>query len=164
LRVRTALDDGRKGKFFVGSVGSPDGQKRACGDHEGSGVKVSWIHSLGPGAASYRYRAQMPAEQVERITGHKCSLNAGAADVVVFAKPMPDDLQTIRMVKNDGARVVVDFCDDHFDHPTLYAVYRDMAKQADIITCPTGASDSRASGPRWTFMLRLVIGCSKKAL
>jgi len=115
---------------------------RAPGDGRRA-VKISWIHSLGPGAASYRYRAQIPAEQVHRFTEIHCSLNAGVADVVVFAKPMPDDLQTIRMARNDGARVVVDFCDDHFDHPTLGPVYRDMAKQADIITCPTGTMGAR---------------------
>jgi len=106
-------------------------------------VKVSWIHSLGPGAASYRYRAQMPAEQVERIAGHECSLNAGAADVMIFAKPMPDDLATAKMAKNDGVRVVVDFCDDHFAHREIGETYRRMANVADIITCPTATMGAR---------------------
>lgn len=106
-------------------------------------MKVSWIHSLGAGAASYRYRAQMPAEYVSQAINCQCYLTDIMSDVMVFAKPMPGDLATAKMAKSDGARIVVDFCDDHFAHRDFGPVYREIAKLADIITCPTAMMGAR---------------------
>lgn len=80
--------------------------------------------------ASYRYRAKIPAEQIGAI------INSTEADVFVFAKPMAEDCVLIGQLKAKGAKVVVDFCDDHF---MSHGFYRTMAEAADLITCPSKA-------------------------
>ena len=77
--------------------------------------------------ASYRYRAAIPAKAIE------AGVNSGMADVVVFSKPMDGDLEIAKQAKSDGTKVVVDFCDNHFDK----TLYREMARIADKITCPS---------------------------
>lgn len=91
--------------------------------------KVSFIHAGGPGMASYRYRAQMPAQWLG------VSLNDASADVVVLAKPQPQE--------GAGKTVVADFCDDHFDR---FPHYRELLKTADAITCPTDWMRGRILG------------------
>jgi hypothetical protein len=83
--------------------------------------------------ASYRYRAEIPAMAIG------AGLNTGMADVVVFSKPMTGDLELAQIAKKDGAKIVVDFCDDHFDN----LLYRDMARIAHKITCPSWAMRDR---------------------
>ena len=94
-------------------------------------MNIAFIHQGGPDMASYRYRAEMPAKHL----GAK--LNDGLADVVVFSKPVPADLDIARMARNDGCKLVVDFCDDHFQHEVLGPIYVEMANLANRITCPT---------------------------
>lgn len=81
--------------------------------------------------ASYRYRTKIPAEQ----TG--AQVNGGEADIVVFSKPCSQDLELLRECKQDNVPVVVDFCDDHFDHQDLGPIYREFASTADHIVCNT---------------------------
>lgn len=73
--------------------------------------------------ASGRYRAVEPA----RWLG--ASINDPSADVLVFSKPQPHELCLM-----GGKRVVVDFCDDHFDR---FPHYREFLRRAELITCPT---------------------------
>jgi hypothetical protein len=92
---------------------------------------VSFIHSFGESAASYRYRARIPAEQI----GAK--INDFTADVLVFSKPQINDIEAARRAKKLGQMVVVDYCDDHFYHKTLGPIYREMADIADWAVVPT---------------------------
>jgi hypothetical protein len=88
---------------------------------------ISFIHRGGRTMASYRYRAEIPARELG------ASVNDPSADVLVFAKPMPDDACEARRAKARGAHVIVDFCDDHLEAWHYLA----MAGLADAITCPT---------------------------
>lgn len=90
---------------------------------------ISFIHKGGPGLASYRYRAEIPAGELENA-----SLNDLTADVLIFAKPAFEELAEVRQARALGKRVIVDFCDDHFDKLPHYA---EMARLADAVACPT---------------------------
>jgi hypothetical protein len=79
--------------------------------------------------ASYRYRCAIPSRELG------LSINDTLAQVLVFAKPAEDELAIARRRQDEGAVIVVDFCDPHFDQPH----YMDFALCADIITCPTQA-------------------------
>lgn len=88
---------------------------------------VSFIHNGDLTMASFRYRANNPASSIG------ASLNDLNAEVVIFSKPQASDIEHAKAIKADGRKVVVDFCDDHFDWPHYHA----MADIADMITCPT---------------------------
>lgn len=93
----------------------------------GTGERISFIHAMGPTQASYRYRAEIPANALG------ASLNDLSADILVFAKPQAQDLMPIARAKARGSRVVVDFCDDHFS----WTHYAEALRMADVVTCPT---------------------------
>lgn len=106
-----------------------------------SAKSVLFLHRYGPGMASYRYRAQVPAEEVGKINGFRCGLNdAGDYDIVVVSKPAKEDLPLIEKVKRDGAKIVVDFADDHFQRDEAYHEY---AKLADEMVCGTDVMRGR---------------------
>ena len=88
--------------------------------------RTSFIHWGDKNAASWRYRAKMPA-------GDWASLNDLTADTLVFAKPQANELMMMARAKARGAWVVVDFCDDHFD----WLHYQEALRLADAVTCPT---------------------------
>lgn len=90
---------------------------------------VSFIHPYGEMTASYRYRARMPAEEIG------ASLNRMDADIIVISKP--STIQEGEFIKAQGKKLVVDFCDNHFDHPKLGEIYRGLAKIADACVVPT---------------------------
>jgi len=77
--------------------------------------------------ASYRYRALIPAKELG------ASINDFTADIMIFAKPQAIEVQIAKEAQESGKKVVVDFCDDHFDQTH----YREMLKLADAVTCPT---------------------------
>jgi uncharacterized Rossmann fold enzyme len=89
--------------------------------------RISFIHHGGPNVASYRYRAAIPAGEFG------ASINDLSADVVIFAKPMPADVDSAKSIKERGGKVIVDFCDDHFEWP----YYIEMMQIADEVICPT---------------------------
>jgi hypothetical protein len=89
---------------------------------------ISFVHKGGGEMASYRYRAAAPSAELRM--GH---LNNLAADVLIFAKPAPEEVEEARTAKDNGQTVIVDFCDDHFDQEH----YGAMAALADAITCST---------------------------
>lgn len=99
-----------------------------------SDKNIVFIHRGGPEMASYRYRALVPATHLSRINGYSCAINGGAADILVFSKPMIDDVDMLKAAKKEGCKIVVDFCDDHFDKN---AHYKFIAKEADLVVCPT---------------------------
>jgi hypothetical protein len=78
--------------------------------------------------ASYRYRAAIPACELG------VSLNDLSADILVFCKPQPAELDEVIEAKMSGKVVVVDFCDDHFD---LLPYYREFALESHFLTAPT---------------------------
>ena len=106
-------------------------------------VSIAWIHRLGPQAASYRYRAEMPAREVAKLNGFRCSLNEGTAGVLVFAKPLAPDLALAETAKAAGAKIVVDLADDHLTKKGVGSLYAAMAKLADAVVCPTAEMASR---------------------
>lgn len=85
---------------------------------------ISFIHRGGSEMASYRYRVQIPAKEL----GFR--INDISAETLIFAKPLPPDIELART--NKGINVV-DICDDHLGTP----LYQEMMHLAHIITCPT---------------------------
>jgi len=88
--------------------------------------RTSFIHWGNKDAASWRYRAKIPAADW-------ASLNDLTADTLVFSKPQAPELMDMARAKARGAWVVVDFCDDHFD----WMHYQEALRLADAVTCPT---------------------------
>ena len=89
---------------------------------------VTFIHAM-PSLASYRYRAAMPAKEIGAM------VNDVEAEIIVVSKPW--DYAKIVPLKEEGKTIVVDFCDDHFNHPEHGQMYHDFAKLADYCVCPT---------------------------
>jgi hypothetical protein len=96
---------------------------------------VSFVHPGDESQASYRYRAMVPAKQI----GAK--LNVPDTDIVVISKPWALDFA--KQIKADGKTLVVDFCDDHFNHPAIGGLYREFAALADHCVAPTPVMASR---------------------
>jgi hypothetical protein len=94
---------------------------------------VSFIHMGGPDAASYRYRAQAPAQ----LMG--ASLNDMSAEYLYIAKPDGVALPGLIAAKESGKKIIIDFCDDHFDRPHYLA----MLELAHSVSCPTQAMADR---------------------
>ena len=88
--------------------------------------RTSFIHWGDKNAASWRYRAKIPA-------GDWASQNDLTADALIFAKPQANELMDMARAKARGAWVVVDFCDDHFD----WLHYQEALRLADAVTCST---------------------------
>jgi len=88
--------------------------------------RTSFIHWGDHNAASWRYRAKIPA-------GDWASQNDLTADTLIFAKPQANELMDMARAKARGAWVVVDFCDDHFD----WLHYQEALRLADAVTCST---------------------------
>lgn len=98
---------------------------------------VAFIHRGGERMASYRYRTMIPAQQLS--DDYTVSINEGTADIVVFSKPVEEDIEIAETCRSDGTKVVVDYCDDHFSHKSLGEIYKKMADLADVIVCNTPA-------------------------
>jgi len=90
---------------------------------------VVFMHRYGPTFASYRYRAEMPAEYL-RTHGYQANLNDGEAEILVLSKPTDDDLVLAKQAKAEGSKIVADICDDHFhSKPELYNGVCEIADQ-----------------------------------
>ena len=90
-------------------------------------MRVSFAHYGNESMASYRYRAQIPAQQLG------ASINDPTADVIIFAKPIDQDVPHVVKAQQKGKKVIADFCDMHF-HLKHYEV---ILKAADAVTVPT---------------------------
>lgn len=90
-------------------------------------MKISFCHYGNPNMASYRYRAQFPAREM----GAK--INDPKADVIIFAKPIDQDVPYVVAAQQRGAKIIADFCDMHFHLP----FYDLILKTANAVTCPT---------------------------
>jgi hypothetical protein len=89
--------------------------------------RVSFIHRGGEQMASYRYRTAMPAAEIG------ASVNDLTASTLVFSKPQPQELMEMARAKRRGQRIIVDFCDPHFD----LMHYQQALLLADEAVCPT---------------------------
>jgi uncharacterized Rossmann fold enzyme len=94
---------------------------------------VSFLHHMGPNAASYRYRCAMPAAELG------ASINDLSADVLIVSKPEALTIMEVKQALGRGQSVIADFCDDHFDSPH----YREMVRLADALTCSTDVLKQR---------------------
>ena len=101
--------------------------------------------------ASTRYRVLMPAMQLGRL-GHQvqiATLPPGPVppaflqvpcDVLVFSKSFqPEHEAMVEAARSRGARVVADYCDDHFERPDFGAWYTRLARIADVVVASTPA-------------------------
>lgn len=86
--------------------------------------------------ASYRYRAEIPAKELG------WEINNLDADVIIYSKPVIEDVAEARALKEAGKKIVVDFCDDHFN----FAHYHEMHALADRVTCPTEFMANKIGG------------------
>lgn len=103
-----------------------------------SAKSIVWVHPFGPTIASYRYRASIPCEEVGKINGYTTAMQDGEADIVVFSKPSGEQIPIAEKAKADGAKIIVDFADDHFHHPVVGPIYHRFAELSDgIVTGST---------------------------
>lgn len=105
-----------------------------------SAKSIVWVHRYGDNLASYRYRAKMPCDEVGKINGYTTAMNDGEADIVVFSKPNAEELPMARQAKADGAKIVVDFADDHFQRDDTYTQFAEIA---DGIVCASNVMRGR---------------------
>ena len=104
--------------------------------------------------ASARYRGLIPAraltEQGHEVAvlgaelGQAISADAldarGRPDVVVLSKSFSQDSEAlVRRAQGQGSAVIVDLCDNHFDHRALGPFYRTLCALADHVTVSTSA-------------------------
>lgn len=90
-------------------------------------MRISFCHYGDETMASYRYRARIPAETMG------ASINDPNSDVIIFAKPIDQDVPYVIKAQQHGAKIIADFCDMHFHLPH----YDIILKTADAVTCPT---------------------------
>ncbi|MDX1964359.1 MAG: hypothetical protein SFX18_14495 [Pirellulales bacterium] len=110
--------------------------------------------------ASVRYRVLAPARQLHQRGEHVgwlrfeqlaelAAAEKGSdaadhdhwpADVVILSKVFAQNaVPALRYARAQGSRVLVDLCDDHFDHPALGPVYHELCAQADGVIASTRA-------------------------
>ena len=107
-------------------------------------MNLTFVHPGDASMASFRYRTLMPAQQLTQSSKFdQVCINEGMADVVVFSKPLPQQMDFAKQCKKDGTRVIVDICDGHFDHDVLGPVYREMISLSDEVVCPTDSLRDR---------------------
>jgi hypothetical protein len=100
--------------------------------------RVSFIHAGGPQMASYRYRAAIPAQYL------RAEINDWTASTLIFSKPLPHELIQMAEARLKGQRVVVDFCDDHFE----WIHYQEALRLADVLVCGTTVMAERIKACR----------------
>lgn len=101
--------------------------------------------------ASARYRVIIPAEHLNR-RGHTAQIVALPpgqvpaevyrleADAAIFAKSFsPSNEDLARELRARGMRVLVDYCDDHFEHPQHGPHFKRMAAIATEVVASTEA-------------------------
>ena len=98
--------------------------------------KVVFIHRGGPTMASYRYRCEIPARELNKL-GYEASINQGVGEIVIFSKPVEDDVRLARECKDAGAKIIFDICDPHFH----LRHYQDMFDIADGYVFPSFGMD-----------------------
>jgi hypothetical protein len=123
-------------------------------------MRVSWVTfgshtkaadgTLGSDLASVRYRILIPARALEkdRVSSRLFSITQASpaqdderaldADVIVFSKSfLPRNEALAARAKRQGLRVLLDLCDNHYEHPQYGQHYRAMSALADQVVCNT---------------------------
>lgn len=95
------------------------------------------MQRLGPMTASYRMRSEFPAQYLGG------TVNGGEGEIIVFSKPLPDDLTLAKECKAEGVKFAVDIIDDHFKHKVVGETYREMVALADLVITPTANMSDR---------------------
>jgi len=101
--------------------------------------------------ASTRYRVLMPALELDRL-GHQvqiATLPPGPVapaflqhpcDALVFSKSFrPEHEVMVNAARGRGARIVADYCDDHFERSDIGPWYTRLARTADVVIASTPA-------------------------
>jgi SAM-dependent methyltransferase len=101
--------------------------------------------------ASARYRVLIPAQQLARL-GHEVQLatigrdgwpanvREASVDVLVVSKSFhAANEELARAMKARGVRVLVDLCDDHFEHPDHGRHFHNLVAIADQVVASTPA-------------------------
>lgn len=101
--------------------------------------------------ASTRYRVLGPALQLDRL-GHPvqiATLPPGPVppgfldvpcDVLVFSKSFrPEHAPLVQAQRARGAKIVADYCDDHFENGEIGPWYTQLARTADVVVASTPA-------------------------
>lgn len=105
---------------------------------------ILFLHSFGPEMATFRYRSLFPAQELKKINGFSVGLNEeGDYDIVIVSKVTEADIPIAEQAKKDGAKVVMDCADDHFNHSTQGALYHRMAGLADHLVTATSVMRDR---------------------
>jgi len=99
--------------------------------------RVVFIQRLGEMTASYRMRSAFPASYLGG------TINGGDGEIIVFSKPLPDDLKLAKECKANGVKFAVDIIDDHFRHKMVGPIYEEMVKMADLVITPTANMSDR---------------------
>jgi len=97
--------------------------------------------------ASTRYRALIPARELSR-RGWNVRVMAFAeaellgpdfsADTVVISKTIdPAALKVIRLAQKNGARLILDMCDSHFDNPEIGAYHKKLCEISNAVVAST---------------------------
>ena len=101
--------------------------------------------------ASARYRVLIPAQQLARMghalqvaspgpAGYPPAVHQIDCDAVVISKSFDPVTEALgKSLRERGAKVVVDFCDDHFRHPQHATHFHNLARMADAIVTATPA-------------------------
>lgn len=141
-------------------------------------VHGDWTQGYASRRASNRYRAVIPAQELRRL-GHDVQLEPmaswggsaseqAAPDLVVVSKQFGWNnparyeqiasriVQQLRAVANQGSRIVVDFCDDHFEQPLLGPSWRTLASMAHV--CVAGSNELRETVQAHTGAPVVVVG------
>lgn len=147
LRADLMLAD----KAEAGSNGEP-----GSADTQVRSRRIAWLTMDAPEyvsggvvsrLASTRYRALIPARELNRRGwGARVTTFAEAellgpdfsADTVVISKTTdPATLKVIRQAQKNGARLVLDMCDSHFDNPEVGAYHKKLCEISDAIVAST---------------------------
>ena len=90
-------------------------------------MTLTFIHGGSEADASYRYRAQRPAEALG------ATINDGKAECYIFAKPHWKNLETLQQANAYGHVTILDTCDIHWQHPGI----KTMMHEAHYLTVNT---------------------------
>jgi SAM-dependent methyltransferase len=131
-------------------------------------MKISWITfaslrtangEITSDMASARYRMLLPGRHLQRqghiVEFHSVGLDVNwdsyprdslNADVVIFSKSFNRaNEDAASFARTNGAKVIFDVSDNHFNRPELNAHYHAMAALADRVTVPTAAMGKAVS-------------------
>jgi glycosyltransferase involved in cell wall biosynthesis len=103
------------------------------------------LRCLEPAAALGKMGRRVAVLPIETLAAKPDSPTARDADVVVVAKQFAEAAPLIRRLKERGAFIVVDLCDDVFTLDHLRPVYAGLLAEADAVTAASATLAERAA-------------------